>query len=128
MLRRRVITGEPELACGRLIRIARVAGKPGDDRSLIVAATERTTVRQITASVSIRQEPEHTRDQKQQTVSVAVEPIGIRVQSIADRAFCKVKVLSKHLLEKGPAMDRPVYDLASERRHGSIRFETHALR
>ena len=59
---------------------------------------------------------------------VAVEPIGIRVQSIADRAFCKVEVLSKHLLAKGPAMDRPVYDLASERQHGSIRFETHALR
>ncbi|HMF36627.1 MAG TPA: hypothetical protein VKF17_08305, partial [Isosphaeraceae bacterium] len=65
MLRRRVTTGEPGLACGRLIRIARVAGKPGDHRTLIVAAMERATVRQITASVSIRQEPEHTRDQKQ---------------------------------------------------------------
>jgi hypothetical protein len=59
---------------------------------------------------------------------VAVEPIGIWVQSIDDRAFCKVEVLSKHLLGKGPAMDRPVHNLASERQHGSIRFETHSLR
>src|SRR5271166_5938080 len=66
MLRRGVITGESGLACGRLIRIARVAEKPWDHRILIVATTERTMVRQITASVSIRQEPEHTRDQELQ--------------------------------------------------------------
>jgi len=28
---------------------------------------------------------------------VAVEPIGVWVQSSDDRAFCKVEVLSKHL-------------------------------
>jgi hypothetical protein len=49
MLRRRVITGEPGLAYGRLIRIARVAGKPWGHRIVIVAAMERTTVRQIIA-------------------------------------------------------------------------------
>ena len=47
-------------------RYARVAGKPGDHRTLIVAAIESTTVRQITASVSIHREPEHTRDQEPQ--------------------------------------------------------------
>ncbi len=56
MLPRRVITGEPGLACGRLIRIARVAGKPWGHRIVIVAAMERTTVRQITAErTTVRQ-------------------------------------------------------------------------
>ena len=66
MLPRRVITGEPGLACGRLISVTRVAGEPGDHGTLIVAAIESTTVRQLAVSVSIRQEPEHTRDQKPQ--------------------------------------------------------------
>jgi hypothetical protein len=48
---------------------------------------------------------------------VTLEPIGIWVQSIDDRAFCKVEVLSKHLLEKGPAMDGPVHNLCEGKLH-----------
>jgi hypothetical protein len=51
MLPRRVITGEPGLACGRLISVTRVAGEPGDNGTLIVAAIESTTVRQLESSV-----------------------------------------------------------------------------
>src|SRR5208337_533603 len=98
MLRRGVITGEPGLACGRLIRIARVAEKPWDHRILIVATTERTMVRQITASVSIRQEPEHTRDQKQQAVSFSVRGRGYRRANACFGRLALGKCLEKDLL------------------------------
>jgi len=48
---------------------------------------------------------------------LAAEPIGIWGEWIDDRAFCKVEVLSKHLLEKGPAMDGPVHNRCEGKLH-----------
>ena len=48
---------------------------------------------------------------------VAAGPIGIWGEWIDDRAFCNVEVLSKHFLEKGPAMDRPDHNLCEGKLH-----------